>query len=201
MEIDTPRIDSGELPPLGRPDSLRLSRDEEAALKKFLDGQLSDRLIEPGRSPFSAIPMLVRKEDWTSENPTYRCVLDYLALNFATVTDTYPLPDVHRNLAALGKSNLFTTGDLLEGFHQVELSDEAKIKTAVITPCGQDAYTRMPMCLTSSPGNFMQLVHSTGASPLASLWHLLTILSFPLKGISMNILHKLANCSTDSLRS
>ncbi|MBO8630997.1 RNA-directed DNA polymerase, partial [Staphylococcus aureus] len=69
--------------------------------------------------------------------------------------------NVDRNLVALGKANLFTTCDLLQGFHQVELTDAAKVKTAFITPWGQYAYTRMPMGLTSSPGTFMRLVDAT----------------------------------------
>ncbi|KAL1507518.1 hypothetical protein AB1Y20_007142 [Prymnesium parvum] len=91
MDIETPRIDSGELLPPARTDSHKRSREEEAALKKLLDKQLAERLIEPCRSPFSALPMLVRKADWTPEKPSYRCVLDYRALNLATVKDTSPL--------------------------------------------------------------------------------------------------------------
>ncbi|KAL1500269.1 hypothetical protein AB1Y20_012936 [Prymnesium parvum] len=128
---------------------------------RTLDKQLAEKLIEPCRSPYSALPILIRKADWSPDNPSYRCVLDYRALNLATVKDTYPLPNSDRNLVALGKSNLFTTCDLLQGFHQVELSDDAKIKTAFTTPWGQFAYTRMPMGLTSSPGTFMRLVDAT----------------------------------------
>ncbi|KAL1508652.1 hypothetical protein AB1Y20_004748 [Prymnesium parvum] len=77
MTIETPRIDSGELPVPARNDRNRRSREEEATLKKFLDKQLAEKLIEPCRSPYSALPILIRKADWSPDNPSYRCVLDY----------------------------------------------------------------------------------------------------------------------------
>ncbi|KAL1521369.1 hypothetical protein AB1Y20_021035 [Prymnesium parvum] len=56
MTIETPRIDSGEVPVPARNDRNRRSRDEEATLKKFLDKQLAEKLIEPCPSPYSALP-------------------------------------------------------------------------------------------------------------------------------------------------
>ena len=93
MTIETPRIDSGEIPIPARNDRNRRSREEEGTLKKFLDKQLAEKLIEPCRSPYSALPILIRKADWSPENPSFRCVLDYRALNLATVKDTYPTPE------------------------------------------------------------------------------------------------------------
>ena len=89
-----------------------------------------------------------------------RLVLDYRSLNLLCVKDSYPLPNVEENLALLGKANLFTTADLLQGFHQVEINplDGSIEKTAFSSPQGQVAYVRMPMGLTSSPSTFMRLV-------------------------------------------
>ena len=47
------------------------------------------------------------------------------------------------------------------GFHQCELEEDSKLKTAFGTPWGQYCYTRMPMGLTSSPGAFMRLVDAS----------------------------------------
>jgi hypothetical protein len=92
-----------------------------------------------------------------------RLVLDYRALNSVCIKDTYPLPNIEENLSLLGKANLFTTADLLQGFHQVEIepSDGSVEKTAFSAPQGQVAYVRMPMGLTSSPSTFMQLVDAS----------------------------------------
>ena len=60
-------------------------------------------------------------------------VLDFRRLNEITDRDTYPLPKVDENLAKLGKAKLFTTCDLLMGFHQVELEPDLIPRTAFST--------------------------------------------------------------------
>lgn len=159
MDILTPLIDNGTVPPPSFPQRHR-SKEESVALKAALDKQLKARLIEPCSSPYGAIPMVIRKADWTPSNPSYRVVLDFRALNNLTVKDTYPLPNIQSNLNSLGDANLFTTADLLMGFHQCELTDSAKLKTAFNTPFGQYCYCRTPMGLTSSPSVFQRLVDS-----------------------------------------
>ena len=154
MKIETPRIDSGEVPPPASPNRRR-SPEEWAALKVVIDKLLKQKLIEPTRSPYNALPIPIRKPDGS-----YRLVLDYRAINNLTTKDAYPLPDVDSNLSQLGNANWFSTLDLLMGFHQCEIdeTDGSVLKTAFGTPWGQFAFRRMPMGLTSSPGTFMRLV-------------------------------------------
>ena len=161
MSIKTPLIDDNKALPPNIPNRIR-PREEVAALKEALDKQLAAGLIRACRSPYNAQPVLIRKADWTPEKPSYRVTLDFRALNALTERDAYPLPSVEANLAALGKANLFTTADLLMGFHQCELdeADGSQMKTSFGTPWGQYCYRRMPMGLTSSPGCFMRLVDS-----------------------------------------
>ena len=114
---------------------------------------LKNRIVEPSRSEFNARAFDVPKGDGTG-----RTVVNWTRLNLNTTKDTYPLPNIEANLAALGKANWFTTLDLLQGFHQVELDKESRHKTAFSIANGQYQFTRMPMGLTSSPGAFMRLV-------------------------------------------
>ena len=153
--IPTSQIDSGAAPPPNR-QPRNQSAEEEAALKKTLDKLLKERIIEGARSRFSSAPQLIRKPDGT-----FRVVLDFRDLNKYTDKDTYPLPNLEGNLAALGKANWFTTLDLLQGFHQIEVDEEHKHKTAFTTKFGQFQFARMPMGLTSSPGTFMRIVDAT----------------------------------------
>ena len=139
----------------------RLSPQEYAALKGEVDKQLKQRLIMPIVSPFSAAPMVIAKPPAADGSISHRVVLDFRRLNEITDRDSYPLPRVDDNLAKLGKAKLFTTADLLMGFHQVELEEESIPATAFSTPWGQFAYTRMPMGLTSSPSAFMRIVDAT----------------------------------------
>ena len=87
-----------------------------------------------------------------------RPAVDYRAINLQIERDSYPLPNVEANLAALGQACWFTTVDLLQGFLQVELDDESKPKTAFTIGGRQWQYKRMPMGLTSSPSSFMRIV-------------------------------------------
>ena len=154
LTIDTPLVDSGKVPPPSVPWRKR-SPEEYAALKDEVDKQLKAGLLTKVRSPFNAMPLLVDKPSGGK-----RLVLDYRNLNSVCVKDTYPLPNIEENLSKLGRANLFTIADLLQGFHQIEIdaSDGSVEKTAFSAPQGQVAYVRMPMGLTSSPGAFMRLV-------------------------------------------
>ena len=155
--IKTPLVDSGQVPAPAFPYRKR-SPAEYVALRDEVDKQLKAGLLTKVQSPYNAMPLLVAKPDGSK-----RLVLDYRALNAVCVKDTYPLPNIEENLSLLGKANLYTTADLLQGFHQIEMdpSDGSIEKTAFSAPQGQVAYVRMPMGLTSSPSTFMRLVEAS----------------------------------------
>ena len=152
MTIEDPLVQAGTVSPPFTPPRRR-SPEEQAALKQIIEKQLREDLIEPTRSPYGALPVLVPKPDGS-----WRLCLDFRALNAVVTKDTYPLPNIEANLDALGRGDLFTTLDLLQGFFQVEISESSRVKTAFNTPFGQFAYKRMPMGLTSSPSTFMRIV-------------------------------------------
>ena len=127
---------------------------EVKALEEMAEDLYTQDIIEPAnRSPFNALPMIVWKPDGSM-----RPVVDWRSLNLQSEKDTYPLPNVEANIAALGKADWFTTIDLLSGFLQCELTDESKVKTAFTIGNKQWQYKRMPMGLTSSPSSFMRMV-------------------------------------------
>ena len=150
--IETPDIDTGRVAPPRSP-YIPPTPKEEASLLASVQKMLKNRIIEPARSDFNAHAFDVPKTDGTG-----RTVVNWTRLNLNTKKDTYPLPNIEANLAALGKANWFTTLDLLQGFHQIELEPDSKHKTAFSVSNGQYQFTRMPMGLTSSPGAFMRLV-------------------------------------------
>ena len=152
QKIETPDIDSGKVAPPRSP-YIPPTPKEEASLLASVQKMLKNRIIEPARSDFNAHAFDVPKSDGTG-----RTVVNWTRLNLNTKKDTYPLPNIEANLAALGKANWFTTLDLLQGFHQIELDPDSKHKTSFSVSNGQYQFTRMPMGLTSSPGAFMRLV-------------------------------------------
>ena len=128
---------------------------EDAVLQEQLvDKFLPQQVIEPcPGSPWNAEPVVIYKPDGT-----LRPAINYRGLNASAEKDTFPLPNIEENLAKLGRADWFTTLDLLQGFLQVELTDESKPKTAFTVKGRQYQLRRMPMGLTSSHGAFMRVV-------------------------------------------
>jgi len=63
-------------------------------------------------------------------------VIDYRKLNEKTLGDVYPLPDVTEILHQLGQSKYFSCIDMVIGYHQIEMTEEDRAKTAFGTKEG-----------------------------------------------------------------
>lgn len=66
------------------------------------------------------------------------------------------MPDIDGQLSTLAGGKLFTTLDLSNGFLQIQLSPEAKEKSAFVTEETSAKFKRMPFGLKSAPGTFEQ---------------------------------------------
>ena len=88
----------------------------------------------------------------------WRLVVDYRALNAATVPDAHPLPLIEKEIAARAKAKLFTVLDLRHGFHQMPLRKEDRHLTAMCTPCGTVQWTVLPMGLKNAPSMFQKMM-------------------------------------------
>jgi len=125
--------------------------------KKVCDDEI-DRLesagiIEPSNSPWSSPVVLVTKKDGS-----VRFCVDYRKLNEATVKDAYPIPKIEECIDTLSGAKWFCTLDLLSGYHQVEMAEEDKEKTAFSTHRGHHQFTRMSFGLTNAPATFERLM-------------------------------------------
>lgn len=94
--------------------------------------------------------VLVRKKDGE-----VRLYANYRKVNGATQKDAHPLPKIEECLDTLSASKLFSTLDLLDGYHQFEVNEKDRPKTAFIMGCYS---TRQ--CLS---GCAMRLPHFKGA--------------------------------------
>ena len=152
-EIRTPDVDSGKIKAPCAQNRIR-PPVEMAALEEMVAKLRKEQCVEPGDpTEYNALPLILHKPDGSM-----RPALNYIGLNFASEKDTFPLPNVEANIAALGRANWFSTLDLLQGFLQVELEPSSKRKTAFTVGGRQWQFTRMPMGLSSSPGAFMRVV-------------------------------------------
>ena len=84
--------------------------------------------------------------------------MDYRRLNAVTQQDAYPLPRIDDSLDALSGSKFFSTLDLVSGYWQVPLDEDAQEKSAFATRSGLRKWKVLPFGLTSAPSTFQRLM-------------------------------------------
>ena len=135
--------------PTNRP-MFRYSQPELEEMRTQVKTLLDSGLVQKSTSPFGAPVLFVKKKDGTM-----RMCVDYRALNKITVPNRYPLPRVDDLLDKLQGATVFSSLDLLSGYHQIRLPDSDVPKTAFRTPFGLYEYKVMPFGLTNAPSVFM----------------------------------------------
>ena len=135
-----------------KPRRIPLGLEEE--VKHLIDGMLESNVISPSNSAWNFPIVLVRKKDGTT-----RMCVDYRKLNAATSRPIFPIPNSEEIFDAVQGARYFSTIDLANGYHQVDLEEEAKEKTAFSTRYGQFQFNRMPFGLCSAPATFQKLMN------------------------------------------
>ena len=69
------------------------------------------------------------------------------------------LPQINHIYARLKGSKIFSTFDLRSGYHHMELSPEARAKSAFVMPMDKFEFTRCPFGLTQAPAYFQRLIN------------------------------------------
>ena len=147
-------IDTGEEPPV-KQKPRRLPQAQHDEIKKQVLKLHDSGIIRPSSSNYASNVLLVKKKDGT-----WRMCVDYRELNARTKhKDPYLIPRIDDTLDALGGAQYFCTLDLLQGYHQVELTESSKAKTAFLTPHMSPnlwEYTCMPFGITGGPATFQR---------------------------------------------
>ncbi|GBG61569.1 hypothetical protein CBR_g22366 [Chara braunii] len=126
-----------------------MSEEELSVLRAQLDDLLEKGWIRPSSSPYGAPILFVRKK-----NKDLRLCIDYCKLNTQTVKNVGPLPRIDDLLERLGGAKFFSKLDLKSGYHQLEIRQEDRYKTAFKTRYGHFEWLVMPFGLTNAPATF-----------------------------------------------
>ena len=122
------------------------------ALREELESEVGKLLntgcVEPSSNPYSSGLMLVHKKDGG-----LRVCVDYRGINKDTVPNCFPIPCIADLIDFVGqcKGKVFTTLDLVKGYHQIRMHSESKDKAAFTCHMGHFQYRRMPFGLTNAP--------------------------------------------------
>ena len=162
-------IDTGDSPPVcQRPYNLPLKHREwvQKELETLERAGVIVRSILPWASPIVVVP----KKTEPGEPPRRRLCVDCRVMNSLLpevqkahskakgVLTLVHLPQIDHIYARLRGSQI-STFDLRSGYHHMELSPEARAKSAFVTPLDKFEFTRCPFGLSQAPAYFQRLIN------------------------------------------
>ena len=132
----------------------RLSPLELKEVERQVTELLNKGLIQPSSSPYGAPILFVKKKDGG-----LRMVIDYRALNKLTVKNRYPIPRIDDLFDQLHGAEVFSSLDLMSGYHQIRIKDSDVVKTAFRTPFGHFEFKVLCFGLTNAPSTFQAVMN------------------------------------------
>ena len=123
-------------------------------VRKHLKDLLDADIIRPSFSPWCSNIVLVRKKD-----KSLRMCLDFRQLNDKTIKDSYSLPRIEELLEGLAGNRYFTVLDLKSGYHQLEVYEPHRERTAfTVGPLGFYEYNRLAFGLSNAPATYQRFM-------------------------------------------
>ena len=166
----TMEIETGDSPPVcQRPYNLPLKHVDW--VQKELDTLEKAGVITCSVSPWASPIVIVPKRTEPGEPPKKRLCVDYRVINSLLpkvnkahskvkgVLTLVPLPKIDEIYTRLKGSTTYSSFDARSGYHHMELSAEARPKSAFITPTNKYEFTRCPFRLTQVPAYFQRLIN------------------------------------------
>jgi len=132
----------------------RIPHAKQQKLDKVIENMLSEGIITRSKSSFNSPLIIVEKADGE-----IRPCIDFRALNQVTIPVTFPIPRISDLLSTLGKTKIITSLDLASAYHQCEIKEEDREKTAFTVRQTRYEFARVPFGLTSAPGYFSRVIN------------------------------------------
>jgi hypothetical protein len=133
----------------------RYTHVQKVELERQCVDMLAHGIIHPSSSAFSALVLLVKKED-----SSWRFCVDYRARSTRTVKDKFPITVVEELLDELWGASFFTKLDLRSSYHQVLVHPADIDKTAFRTHESLFEFLVMLFSLTNTPPTFQVLMNA-----------------------------------------
>lgn len=129
----------------------RLSPEKKGAADNILKKHIEQTIIEPSNSKIASPIVMVWQGKW-------RLCIDFRSVNDATTADRYPLQRMDDIFEAIGGSTIFSALDAVKGYHQLDLAEEDRWKTAFSCHRGLFQFTRVPFGLKNAPAHFQRFM-------------------------------------------
>ena len=146
------KIDTGTAKPIKQAPR-RLPFNKQPVVDEMVQDLLSRDLIEPSQSPWSSPVVLVPKK-----GGKWRMCIDYRRLNEVTQKDSWPVPSIEQILESLRGQKWYSKIDLCSGYHQIEMLEEDREKTAFAVGNQLFQYKVMPFGLVNSGASFCRMM-------------------------------------------
>ncbi|XP_043962798.1 uncharacterized protein LOC122825436 isoform X2 [Gambusia affinis] len=132
----------------------RVNATKRELMKKEVEYLVKNGLAIQSCSPWSSPCLLDMKADGSP-----RFCTDFRKVNAVTVLDAHPLPLIEDCIDEIGPAKFVTKLDMLKGYWQVPLTQQASDISAFVTPDCFLQYTVMPFGLCNAPATFQRLVN------------------------------------------
>ncbi|UYV65863.1 hypothetical protein LAZ67_3005743, partial [Cordylochernes scorpioides] len=132
----------------------RPSFSDNIEIKRQIEELLKYNVIRPSYSSYASPAMLVNKRN----EGKIRLVIDYRKLNDIIKRDSEPIPRIDSILDKLSDANIFTTLDLLSGYHHLDIHPDDKEYTAFTTTHGLYEFNKLSFGLKNSPSQFQRVL-------------------------------------------